>query len=62
MNQANLEAMQVNSANPDDAAGNNRKVQPLNSRTVYMTKGMVMDGASALFASAAIAAISLLAF
>ena len=55
----------VNSANPGNMAGNNRKTQPLNTRVVYDSIDITTlnDGASALFASAsALIVATLLAF
>ena len=40
----------VNAANPDNAAGNNREIQPLNGRTIYMSVDPSLSNAMALLA------------
>ena len=69
--QVYLDYVKTNTANPENGAGNNRKVQPLNDRKLYMFHEhdhdhgdeKKKDAASTLMASAAaIAAVTLLSF
>ena len=65
INQKYLDYVKENTANQDNAAGNNRAIQELNSRTVLMApkKVKTLDAASTLMASAAaMATIALLSF
>ena len=67
-----LDHVQTNSANPNDAAGNNRRVQPLNDRvlvwknkdtTENSVENIEEDAASAVMATAfTAAAVALLSF